>query len=166
MAERSEPRLQIAEREYRRDNFLISTDPARLDLDTIHGYLTRSWWAAGVSKETVERSCRASLCFGVYDGSRQVGFARVISDFATYAYLCDDFILEQYQGRGLGRWLMESILGHPDLQGLRRLTLIAQDARIYGKFGFKPLQEPGLHLEILAPGVQHPRPLDRAKSSA
>jgi GNAT superfamily N-acetyltransferase len=151
IVQESQPRLQIAPREYRKQDFVMSTDPSRLDLDTIHGYLTRSWWTPGISKETVERSLHASLCFGVYHGDRQIGFARVISDFATYAYICDDFILEDYQGRGLGRWLMESILAHPDLQGLRRWTLIAEDPRIYSKFGFKPLEDAGINMEIVAP---------------
>ena len=154
MADHSEPRLQITPREYRREDFLISTDRSRLDLDTIHGYLTRSWWAGGISKETVARSLDAALCLGVYHGGKQIGFARVISDFATYAYICDDFILEEYQGRGLGRWLMESILGYPELQGLRRWMLIAEDPRIYSKFGFRPLQQPEINMEIVSPVAQ------------
>ncbi len=150
MVKESAPRLQISPREYRKDDFVMSTDPSRLNVDTIHGYLKRSWWTPGIARETVERSLRASLCFGIYHGDRQIGFARVISDFATYAYICDDFILEEYQGRGLGRWLMESILGHPDLQGLRRWMLIAEDPRIYSKFGFKPLRQPEINMEIVA----------------
>jgi GNAT superfamily N-acetyltransferase len=149
MAEGSEPRLHVSLLEHHRQDFVISTDPSRLDVNGIHAYLTRSWWAAGIARETVERSLRASLCFGVYHEARQIGFARVISDFATYAHVCDDYILEEYQGRGLGKWLMESILGHPHLQGLRRWTLIAQDPRIYSKFGFKPLQQPEINMEIV-----------------
>ena len=149
------PRLQIAPREDHRGGFLMSTDPSLLDVDMIHAYLTRSWWAPGISKETVRRSIGASLCFGIYEAGRQVGFARVITDFATYAYICDDFILDDYRGRGLGRWLMESILGHPDLQSLRRWTLIAEDPRLYAKFGFKPLQDAGMNMEIVDEPRRH-----------
>ena len=95
MAEQDGPRLQIPVREYRRDQFVITTDSSRLDVDSMHAFLTRSWWAAGIPKVTVERSIRASLCFGVYEAPRQIGFARVISDFATYAYLCDDSLLSK-----------------------------------------------------------------------
>jgi GNAT superfamily N-acetyltransferase len=154
MSEQSEPRLEIPPREYRRDDFEISTDPARLDVEAIHAVLTHSWWAAGVSKETVARSIRASLCFGVYHGSRQIGFGRVISDFATYAYICDDFIVEEFRGRGLGKWLMQTILSHPDLQGLRRWMLIAEDPRIYSRFGFRPVQRPEIDMEIGSPIAQ------------
>ncbi len=153
MTEQAGPRLQVPVREWRKEAFLITTDPARLDVNGIHAFLTRSWWAAGIPKETVERSLKGSLCFGVYEGGRQIGFARVISDFATYAYLCDDYILEEYRGRGLGRWLMECIFAHPDLQGLRRWMLIAVDPHIYAKFGFTPLTQPEMNMELLAPGI-------------
>src|ERR1700689_2543451 len=106
--------------EHRRGEFLISTDRARLDLDVIHGFLTNCYWAKGVPREVVARSIEHSLCFGVYDGSgAQVAFARVISDFATIAYVGDVFVLESHRGRGLGKWLMEAITAHPSLQGLR-----------------------------------------------
>lgn len=154
MTEPSEPQLHIAPREYRRQEFLISTDRSRLDVDLIHAYLTRSWWAPGVAKDTVARSLAASHCFGVYHGPRQIGFGRVITDFATYAYVCDDFILDEYQGRGLGTWLMECILRDPELQGLRRWTLIAHDPRFYAKFGFKPLREPGINMEMAGSEVR------------
>jgi GNAT superfamily N-acetyltransferase len=135
--------------EFRKEQFLITTDPSRLDVSAIHAFLTRSWWAGGISKETVARAVPNSLCFGIYDGQMQIGFARVISDFATYAYLCDDYILEEYRGKGLGSWLMECILRHPDLQGLRRWMVIAQEPRLYAKFGFKPLVAPEMNMEIL-----------------
>lgn len=151
MAQQTGPRLEIQVREDRRGEFLITTDPSRLDVSSVHSFLTSSWWAAGISKETVERSIQGSLCFGVYDGPRQIGFARVITDFSTYAYMCDDYILKEFRGRGLGRWLMECILGHPDLQGLRRWTLIAQEPQMYAKFGFRPLAEPGQNMELLSP---------------
>src|SRR5689334_24705655 len=113
--------------EFQKDNFTISTDSDRLDLEVIYGYLSRSYWAAGRPRETVEKSIKHSLCFGVYDGSKQIGFARVITDFATFAYLADVFILEEYQGQGLGKWLVSVIMGHPDLQGLRRWSLATRD---------------------------------------
>lgn len=120
--------------------FLISTDRSKLDLDAIHSFLSRSYWAEGIPRETVARSIENSLCFGVYDGARQIGFARVISDFATYAYLADVFILEPYRERGLGRELIASIMAHPDLQGLRRWSLGTRDAQgLYAQFGFKPV---------------------------
>jgi GNAT superfamily N-acetyltransferase len=120
--------------------FLISTDRSKLDVDVIHGFLARSYWAEGIPRQTVMRSIDNSLCFGVYDNARQIGFARVISDFATYAYVADVFILEPYRGRGLGKELMASIMAHPDLQGLRRWSLGTRDAHgLYAQFGFKPV---------------------------
>jgi N-acetylglutamate synthase-like GNAT family acetyltransferase len=119
--------------------FLISTDRSKLDVDVIHRFLARSYWAEGIQRETVVRSIENSLCFGVYDNARQIGFARVISDFATYAYVADVFILEPYRERGLGKELMASIMAHPDLQGLRRWSLGTRDAQgLYAQFGFKP----------------------------
>jgi GNAT superfamily N-acetyltransferase len=141
---------QTAIREYRKDAFLISTDPSKLDVNAIHAFLSRQYWETeGIPKETVERSIRGSLCFGVYDGDQQVGFARAITDGATYAYLCDDYILESHRGRGLGKWLMECILSHPDLQGLRRWTVVTRDVRLYEKVGFRPLKDPKEYLEIV-----------------
>jgi N-acetylglutamate synthase-like GNAT family acetyltransferase len=120
--------------------FLISTDRSKLEVDVIHEFLARSYWAAGIPRETVVRAIENSLCFGVYDDGSQMGFARVISDFATYAYLADVFILEPYRERGLGKELMASIMAHPDLQGLRRWSLGTRDAQgLYGQFGFKPV---------------------------
>lgn len=121
--------------------FLISTDKSKLDLDVIHGFLSRdSYWATGIPRETVARSIENSLCFGVYDSASQIGFARVITDFATYAYVADVFILEPYRERGLGKELMATIMAHPDLQGLRRWSLGTRDALgLYAQFGFKPV---------------------------
>jgi GNAT superfamily N-acetyltransferase len=140
--------------EDRRDPFLISTDPALLDLVVIHGYLTRSYWAPGISASVVARSIAGSLCFGVYDEGRQVGFARVITDRATFAYLADVFVLESHQGRGLGTWLVQVIVAHPDLQGLRRFALATRDAHgLYSRFGFAPLAAPDRHMEIVRPDL-------------
>ena len=120
--------------------FLISTDRSKLDVDVIHEFLTRSYWAAGIPRATVVRAIENSLCFGVYDGDDQIGFARVVSDFATFAYIADVFILEQYRERGLGKELMASVMAHPDLQGLRRWSLGTRDAQgLYAQFGFEPV---------------------------
>ncbi len=126
----------------------VDTDQSRLDLKTIHEFLTNSYWARGIPIEVVERSIRGSLCFGLYDGDQQVGFARVISDCATFAYLADVFVLESHRGRGLGKMLMASILAHPSLQGLRRWLLATRDAHdLYAQFGFAPLAAPERFME-------------------
>jgi len=140
--------------EHRRGEFVISTDPARLDLDVVHGFLTNCYWAKGIPREVVARSVEHSLCFGVYDGSGagvpvQVGFARVVSDFATVAYLGDVFVLESHRGRGLSKSLMECIMQHPALQGLRRWILLTRDAHgLYARFGFTPLKSPARYMEL------------------
>ena len=124
-------------REWRRGEYTISTDKRRVDLAAVHGYLTRSYWAEGIPRQIVQRSIEHSLVFGVYKGAEQVGFARIVSDIATFAYLSDVFILEAYRGQGLSVWLMECIVAHPDLQGLRRWTLFTRDAHgLYEKVGF------------------------------
>jgi N-acetylglutamate synthase-like GNAT family acetyltransferase len=135
--------------------FLISTDRSKLDIDVIHRFLARSYWAAGIPRATVIRAIENSLCFGVYDGAEQVGFARVISDFATYAYIADVFILEPYRERGLGKELMASIMAHPELQGLRRWSLGTRDAHgLYAQFGFKPVDNPSpIMMEIVNPEI-------------
>jgi len=141
--------------ERRRGEFLLSTDPARLDLDLIHGFLTNCYWAKGIPREVVARSIEHSLCFGVYDGrGAQAGFARVVSDFATVAYLGDVFIVESYRGRWLSKWLMECIVQHPALQGLRRWILLTRDAHgLYSQVGFTPLKAPERYMELHRPDV-------------
>jgi GNAT superfamily N-acetyltransferase len=136
--------------ESKREDFLISTDPARLDIVAVHAYLTRSYWAAGIAKEVVRKSVEGSLCFGLYEGSRQIGLARVVTDKATFAYLCDVYVLEDYRGRGLGKWLMSVVRSHPDLQHLRRFVLVTRDAHgLYKQFGFSHLSHPERYMEIL-----------------
>jgi GNAT superfamily N-acetyltransferase len=137
------------------DGFLISTDAARLDLDVIHNFLARkSYWAEGVPREVVARSIANSLCFGVYDGARQVGFARVISDYATYAYLADVFVLAPYRGRGISKALMATVTSHPHLQGLRLWTLRTADAHeLYKKFGFTAPSRPERQMERFDPEI-------------
>ncbi len=134
--------------------FTVSTDPARLDVDAVHAFLTTSYWAEGIPRETVERSLRNSLCFGLYEEERQVGLARVITDLATYAYLCDVYVLPEKRGRGLGKLLMRGVMEHPDLAGLRRFMLITRDAHeLYRPFGFNGLAHPDRHMEIARPGI-------------
>ena len=140
--------------EHRQGKFVISTDKERLDLDVVHGFLTESYWAKGIPREVVARSIENSLCFGVYGDGKQVGFARVISDYATYAYIGDVFVLESYRGHGLGKWLMECIMCHPWLQGLRRWSLATMDAHgLYAKSGFSPLKTPERFMELHDPEV-------------
>ena len=141
--------------EWRRGEFIVSTDRARLDLDVIHGFLTNSYWAKGIPRATVARSIEHSLCFGVYDGSgAQVGFARVVSDFATVAYLGDVFVLETHRRGGLSKFMMESIMQHPGLQGLRRWILLTRDAHLlYQKFGFTALKSADRYMELHRPDV-------------
>jgi len=131
--------------EVRREPFVISTDKRRLNLQIIFEFLSnRSYWARGRSLEIISRSIENSLCFGVYDGPQQVGFARVDTDHATFGWICDLFILETHCKKGLGKWLVQSILSHPDLKNIRRLLLATKDAdELYRKYGgFETLPEP------------------------
>ena len=133
---------------------VVDDDPARLDMDVIHGFLANTYWSQGIPREVVERAVRNSLCFGLYDGDRQVGFARVVTDRATFAYLADVFVLESHRGRGLSKLLVAEILGHPSLQGLRRWILATRDAHsLYGQFGFKSLKAPERFMELHDPDV-------------
>lgn len=136
--------------ELHRDAFALSTDKSKLNIPRIHDYLSqRSYWAQGRPLEVVRRSIEHSLCFGVYHGAEQVGFARVVTDYATFAWLCDVFILETARGHGLGKWLIESVIAHPDLQGLRRFILATRDAHeLYRRCGgFEVLRAPERWME-------------------
>jgi GNAT superfamily N-acetyltransferase len=136
----------------RRGEYLISTDKSRLNLGVVHDFLSNSYWAVGVPLEVVERSIENSLVFGVYEGEEQVGFARVVTDYATFAYLADVFVLESHRGRGLGKWLIEAVVSHPDLRGLRRWMLATGDAHeLYRKYGFAGLGRPEIFMEIHTP---------------
>jgi GNAT superfamily N-acetyltransferase len=138
--------------EVHRDSFTISTDPSRLDVDAIADMLQRAYWAKGRPRERTERALKNSLVFGLYDRERQIGLARVVSDYAVFAYLCDVFIDEAYRAQGLGKWLMQTIHSHPALQGLRRWTLVTRDAHtLYNQFGWMPLDNPNSWMEILNP---------------
>lgn len=134
--------------EWTRGEYAITTDPSRLDLGVVHGFLEDSYWARGVPKAVVERSVENSLCFGLYKGEKQIGFARIVTDRATFAYLADVFVLEGHRGRGLGKWLMEVVLSHPELQGLRRWMLATADAHeLYQGYGFRELGNPEIFME-------------------
>jgi GNAT superfamily N-acetyltransferase len=129
--------------EVQEGNYCISTNPALLNIDLIHNYLSgESYWAVNIPREIVERSVQHSLCFGVYDGNQQIGFARLITDRATFAYLADVFIITAYRKRGLSKWLIATIQAHPELQQLRRWMLGTRDAHgLYEQFGWIPLDE-------------------------
>ena len=128
-----------------------------MDREVVHGFLTECYWAQGISREVVERSLRHSLCFGIYREGFQVGFARVITDRATFAYLADVFVVTAHRGRGLSKFLMECILSHPELQGLRRFLLGTRDAHgLYARFGFAPPRRPAIWMEIHDERVYQP----------
>ncbi len=142
---------------HERLGYRITTDVAAMDIDAVHAFLTRSYWAPGVPREVVERSLRGALCFGLFKDGAQVGLARVITDQATFAYLSDVYVLEEHRGQGLAAWLVQVILAHPDLQGLRRFMLATKDAHgLYEKLGFAPLAHPEMFLEILQPDPHRP----------
>lgn len=136
------------------EQYEISTDPQRLDITLIHNFLRNSYWAQDIPREIVERSIRHSLCFGVFHSGHQVAFARVISDFATFAYVGDVFVVPEYRGRGISKLLMNAIVSHPELQGLRRILLATRDAHgLYSQFGFQPLAQPENYMTIHDPNV-------------
>lgn len=133
----------LTDQTWERGEYTISTEKGRLDIAVVHGFLAGSYWAAGISRAVVERSIEHSLCFGVYHDRQQVGFARVITDFATFAYIGDVFIIEEYRGKGLSKWLVEVIAEHPELQGLRRWLLLTRDAHgLYERIGFARARTP------------------------
>ncbi|HKD64188.1 MAG TPA: GNAT family N-acetyltransferase [Candidatus Acidoferrales bacterium] len=135
---------------YHKDVFTVVTDPSKLDVVAIHRYLTRAYWSEGIPQHIVEKALANSLCFGLFQGTQQIGLARVVTDRATYAYLCDVYVLEEFRGKGLGVWLMKCVTSHPDLQGLRRFSLATRDAHgLYEKFGFAALKKPQSLMEIV-----------------
>lgn len=132
----------------------ITSDPDRHDIDAIHAFLTRAYWSVGIPRETVARAVRNSLSFSLFADARPIGFARLVTDRATFAYLADVYVLEEFRGRGLGRDLIHAVLSHPDVQGLRRYLLATRDAhRLYDKFGFRNLAKPELFMEINHPNI-------------
>jgi GNAT superfamily N-acetyltransferase len=135
----------------------VSTDPARLEITMIHDFLRSSYWAQNIPRELVERSLRHSLCLGAFCAGRQVGFARVITDRTTFAYIGDVFVLPEHRGRGVSKQLMRAILQHPDLQGLRRFLLATHDAHgLYAQFGFNPLAHPEHFMTLHQPKTYPP----------
>ena len=141
--------------EWKQGEFTISTARDRLQIEAIHKFLSEeSYWAQTRTREQTETAIKNSLPFGVYKGENQIGFARVVTDYATFAYLGDVYILEEFRGRGLSKWLMETIVGHPDLQGFRRWVLATKDAHtLYEKFGFHALVHPERWMEKPAPNA-------------
>ena len=141
--------------ERRRGEFVITTDHRRFDIDAIHAFLSsEAYWSLGIPVDVVHRAIEHSLCFGLLEGTRQAGFARVVTDRSTFAWLCDVFVLEEFRGRGLGSWLIESVLEHPDMQGLRRIVLATRDAHaLYERSGFAPLRTPERWMAIADPDV-------------
>ena len=137
------------------EGFKITSDPNMLDIAVVHGFISKSYWAKGIPLETLEKSISNSLVFGVYKGSgEQVGFARVITDKSTFAYLGDVFILNDYRGMGLSKLLMEAVISHSDIQGLRRFMLATSDAHsLYSKYGFQPVENPNVLMQIWQPNV-------------
>jgi len=138
-----------------KNGFTVSTDKTRLDVNTIHDYLcNHSYWSGGISFDIVKRSIENSVCFGLYEDDKLIGFARVITDKATFAYLGDVFVLDGYRGKGLSKWLMECVLKHPELQGFRRWLLLTRDAQeLYRKFGFTEFHAPDRCMELWFPNV-------------
>ena len=125
-----------------------------LNVAAMHAYLTNCYWSPGIPRSVIQKAVRNSICFGLYHGANQVGLARVVTDAATYAYLCDVYILEEHRGNGLGKWLIQTVVSHPELQGLRRFTLATRDAHgLYSQFGFQPLADPARHMEISVPDI-------------
>ena len=136
------------------DDYLVSTDPARLDVGVIHGFLRESYWAEGIPRDIVERAIRNSPCFGVYRCDQQIAFARVVSDYATFAYIADVFVLAPWRGRGIAKTLMVEIVRHPDLQQLRRWLLGTKDAHgLYQRYGFTAPRFPERQMERTDPGI-------------
>ena len=135
-------------------HYTISTNKAQLNVPFIHAFLTRSYWAQGIPMQTVQKAVEGSLCFGVYYREAQVGFARVITDSATFAYLADVFVIEEHRGKGLSKMLLQEVIDHPQLQGLRRILLATRDAHnLYKQFHFQPLPNPEAWMQIHQPDI-------------
>ena len=142
------------ERTWRRGDYEITTETARFDIAAIHAFLTESYWSPGIPLQVVAGAIEGSLGFGLFHGRDQVGFARVVSDYATFAYLADVYVLDQHRGHGLGKWLVDCVVSHPDLQGLRRWMLATADAHgLYKHYGFTPLADPPIFMERHDPDV-------------
>jgi GNAT superfamily N-acetyltransferase len=157
---------EFAPMSWKRDDCEISTDRGKIDIQVVHTFLTNSYWANGIPLETVRRSIQHSLCFGIYKTGKQVGFARVITDYATYGYLADVFVLEEHRGQGLSKWLMECVVAHPELQGLRRWALVTRDAHdLYRKVGFEDIRSPQRWMERHDANVYARRSVDEGRKA-
>ncbi len=144
-------------------SYSLTADRGRIDVEAVHAFLTRSFWASGISRELVAKSIAHSLCFGVFDRQAQVAFARVVTDRATYAYLCDVYVLAAYRGKGLATWMMAFVMKHPDLQGLRRFQLVTRDAHaLYRPLGFTAPGHPERQMELFRPGLYSGQATDEA----
>lgn len=140
--------------ETRHDDYLISTDPTKLDVAAAHAFLVTAYWSVDIPLALVKKALDNSLCFGLYHDGKLVGLSRVVTDYTTYAYLCDVYVLEAHRGKGLGHWMVECVMTHPELQNLRRFTLATRDAHgIYATFGFTPLKAPERMMERHDPQV-------------
>ena len=140
--------------EWRKDEYLLSTDRSKIDIEVVHRFLSNSYWAERIPLGVVKKSIDNSLCFGMYRHHNLIAFARVISDFATFAYLADVFIVAEERGKGLSKWLIRTIMDHPQLQGLRRFTLATRDAHdLYARFGFSPFDKPERWMQKHDPDV-------------
>ena len=146
--------VNMEKTEWRKDEYLLSTDKSKIEVEIVHRFLVHSYWAESIPLEVVKKSIDNSLCFAIYRHQKLAGFARVISDFATFAYLADVFILPEERGKGLSTWLMETIMGYPQLQGLRRFTLATRDAHgLYERFGFTLFDKPERWMQKHDPDV-------------
>lgn len=156
--------FSIPVREWRRDAYTISTDRTLLDVDVIHRFLTSSYWSPGIPRDIVERGIAHAECFGIHhERNGQIGFARVVTDYATFGYLADVFVLDAHRGKGLSKWLMECIFAHPDLQGFRRWMLATRDAHaLYAKLAFTPLSHTDRWMERWTPNVYQQQSSPRA----
>ncbi len=142
----------MATNEWKRGPYTISTDRRRIDLEMVHGFLTAAYWSTGIPREVIEQAIEQSLVFGLYEGDNQIGLARVVTDSATFAYVCDVFVLPQHRGQGLGVWLMETVVGHPSLREIRRWMLLTRDAHnLYRRVGFTPPARPERYMERVDP---------------
>lgn len=137
-----------------KDAYRLTTDINQVDIPAVHAYLTRSSWAPGIDEQTVSDGAENSLNFSLFDGEKQIGYARFITDYATFAYLCDVYVLEEYQGKNLGAWLIECVQSHPVTARLRRMALFTSTAPwLYEKFGYTPVNEPNYTWVITRPGI-------------
>lgn len=151
--------------EWKHGSVVVSDDKERLQIDVVHGFLREVYWAKGIPLDVVQRSIEHSLCFGAYEDGAQIGFSRVITDRATFAYLCDVFVLAEHRGKGASRAMMQAIMDHPDLANLRRWMLITDDAHgLYRKFGFQVVPAPHRHMEISDPRIYETLNSRRPKS--